>query len=128
MSREYMIHAAARVGLTRWRQRLGEEKMQALLQESLACAVRLGAAKPSELTQVVDTTVQEKNVAHPTDAKLAYRARERLVKLAKQHGLKLRQSHVRVGKKALIKQQRYTHAKPFRRARRALRKLKTWLG
>jgi len=78
--------------------------------------------------EVMDTTVQEKNVAHPTDAKLAYRAQERLVKLAKKHGLKLRQSHVRVGKKALIKQQRYAHAKQFRRARRELRKLKTWLG
>ena len=82
-----------RSSMTRWRQRLGEEKMQALLQESLAAAVRLGAAKPSEFTQgVVDTTVQEKNVAHPTDAKLTHQARERLVKLAKKHGLKLRQS------------------------------------
>jgi len=99
------------------------------LQESWACAVRLGAAKPSEFTQVVvDTTVQEKNIAHPTDAKLAYRARERLVKLARQHGLKLRQSYVRVGKKALIKCQRYAHAKQFRRANRELRKLRTWLG
>ncbi len=62
--------------------------MQALLQESLATAVRLGAAKPCAFTQVVvDTTVQEKNVAHPTDAKLAYRARERLVKLVQKHGL-----------------------------------------
>ena len=50
------------------------------------------------------------------------------MKLAKKHGLKLRQSHVRVGKKALIKQQRYARAKQFRRARRELRKLKTWLG
>ena len=118
-----------RSSMTRWRQRLGEEKMQALLQESLATAVRLGAAKPSELTQVVvDTTVQEKNVAHPTDAKLIHQARERLVKLAKKHGLKLRQSYVRVGKKALIRCQRYRHAKQFKRANRELRKLKTWLG
>ena len=76
----------------------------------------------------MDTTVQEKNIAHPTDAKLAYRARERLVKLAQKHGLKLRQSHVRVGKKALIRCQRYRHAKKFKRANRELRKLKTWLG
>ena len=42
--------AAARVGLTRWRQRLGEEKMQTLLQESLATAVRLGTVKPCAFT------------------------------------------------------------------------------
>jgi len=45
-----MICAAARVGLPRWRQRLGEEKMQALLQESLTYAVRLGTAKPCAFT------------------------------------------------------------------------------
>jgi transposase, IS5 family len=31
--------------MTRWRQRMGEETLNALLQESLYCAVRLGAAK-----------------------------------------------------------------------------------
>ena len=45
------------------------------------------------------------------------RAREKLVKLAKQHGLKLRQGYPKVGKLALIKYQRYAHAKQFTRAR-----------
>ncbi len=80
-----------RSSLTRWRQRLGEEKLVALLQESLAVATRAGAAKPSDFSKViVDTTVQEKAVAFPTDAKLMYRARERLVRLAKKHGVTLR--------------------------------------
>ncbi len=78
--------------------------MNALLQESLSVAVKSKALKPSELTQVVvDTTVQPKNVAHPTDAKLLNRARERLVRLAKSHAIVLRQSYARVGKLALIK-------------------------
>lgn len=83
-----------------------------LLQESLAAAARLGAAKPSDFRAViVDTTVQEKAITFPTDAKLMHRARERLVKLAKRHGIALRQSYARVGKIALIKHQRYAHAK-----------------
>ncbi len=64
----------------------------------------------------------------PTDAKLLHRARERLVTLAKKTGVKLRQSYRRVGKLALIKHQRYAHAKQFRRANRALRTLRTYLG
>ncbi len=40
----------------------------------------------------------------------------------------LRQTYVRVGKLALIKHQRYAHAKQFKRANKALRKLKTYLG
>lgn len=113
----------------RWRQRIGEERLNALLQESLSVAAKTKALKPSELTAVVvDTTVQPKNVAHPTDAKLLNRARERLVRLAKEHGVVLRQSYARVGKFALIKQQRYAHAKQFKRANKPLRKLKTYLG
>ena len=73
-----------RSSLTRWRQRMGEEKLVALIQESLSVATRTGAAKPADFSKViVDTTVQPKAVAFPTDAKLMHRARERLVKLAK---------------------------------------------
>jgi IS5 family transposase len=118
-----------RSSLTRWRQRMGEEKLVALIQESLNVATRTGAAKPADFSKViVDTTVQPKAVAHPTDAKLMHRARERLVRLAKQHGVALRQSYERVGKHALIAHQRYAHAKQFKRANRALRTLRTYLG
>jgi len=118
-----------RSSMTRWRQRMGEDKLVALLQESLATATRAGAAKPADFTKVVvDTSVQPKAVSFPTDAKLMHRARERLVRLAKKHGVALRQSYARVGKFALIKQQRYAHAKQFKRAKRALKALKTQLG
>jgi IS5 family transposase len=118
-----------RSSLTRWRQRMGEERLLALLQESLAVATRTGAAKPADFTQVVvDTTVQEKAITFPTDAKLMHRARERLVRLAKAHGVALRQSYARVGKVALIQSQRYAHAKQFKRANKALKRLRTMLG
>jgi transposase, IS5 family len=118
-----------RSSLTRWRNRMGEERLEALLQESLSVAARTKAIKPSELSRViVDTTVQPKNVTFPTDAKLLNRAREKLVRLAKLSGVRLRQSYARVGKFALIKHQRYAHAKQFKRARRALKTLRTYLG
>ena len=118
-----------RSSLTRWRQRMGEEKLQALLQESLAVATKTRAIKPSDLNRViVDTTMQPKNVMFPTDARLLNRAREILVRLAEGAGIKLRQSYRRVGKFALIAHQRYAHAKQFKRANKALRKLRTYLG
>ena len=118
-----------RSSLTRWRQRMGEERLQALLQESLAVAVKTEAMKPGDLARViVYTTVQPKNITFPTDAKLLNRAREKLAKLAKKLGVELRQSYHRVGKFTLVKHQRYAHAKQFKRADRALRKLKTYLG
>lgn len=118
-----------RSSMTRWRQRMGDERLVALVQESLAVATRTGAAKPSDFAKLtVDTTVQPKNVMFPTDAKLMHRARERLVRLAKANDLALRQSYARVGKYALIKHQRYAHAHQFKRANKALRKLRTFLG
>jgi IS5 family transposase len=118
-----------RSSLTRWRTRVGEERLQALIQESLSVASRTEAIKPSELSRViVDTTVQPKNVTFPTDAKLLNRAREKLVRLAKLNGVDLRQSYARVGKFALIQHQRYAHAKQFKRAKRMLNKLRTYLG
>src|ERR1700747_890101 len=108
---------------------MGEAKMKALLQESLSIAVKTNAVKPSELSEVIiDTTVEPKNVMFPTDARLLNRAREILVRLAKRHGVALRQSYARVGKFALIRHQRYAHAKQFKRANRALKTLRTYLG
>ena len=128
---EFFRHKAPfdRSSMTRWRQRMGEEKLVALIQESLSVAVRTGAARPADLSQiVVDTTVQPKNIAFPTDAKLMHRAREILVRLAKRQGIELRQSYERVGKHALIKHQRYAHAKQRNRARRELKRLRVYLG
>ena len=111
-----------RSSITRWRQRMGEERLNALVQQSLSVAVRTKALCLSDLSHViVETTVQEKAVMFPTDARLLDRARVRLVKLAKKHGVRLRQSYVRVGKLALMKHQRYAHAKHFKRARAKLR-------
>src|SRR6266700_247004 len=118
-----------RSSMTHWRNRMGEERLQALIQESLSVATRTKAIKPSELSRViVDTTVQPKNVTFPTDAKLLNRAREKLVRLAQLTGVGLRQSYARVGKFALIQHQRYAHAKQFKRANRMLKKLRTYLG
>jgi transposase, IS5 family len=77
---------------------------------------------------VVDTTVQEKASAHPTDARLTHRPIEKLVALAKREGVELRQSYLRVAKRAAIMVGRYTHAHQFKRARRELKFLRTRLG
>jgi IS5 family transposase len=115
--------------LTHWRQRLGEEPLVGLLQESLSVAHKTGALATRDLERVVvDTTVQPKAIAHPTDARLCHRALEKLVDLAKRHNLPLRQSYLRVAKRAAIMVGRYTHAHQFKRARRALKFLRTRLG
>ena len=117
-----------RSGLTHWRGRIGD-KLERLLQESLRVAHDTGALKKDDLTRVtVDTTVQPKNVTHPTDAKLTLKAIEQLGTLAKRHGVALRQSYTRVAKRAALMTGRYIHAKQFKRANRELKFLRTRLG
>ncbi len=115
--------------LTKWRQRVGAEKLGELLGETLALALRENQVTEQELAQVnVDTTVQEKNVTYPTDSKLLHKAIVKLGQAAKKRGVKLRQTYVRVAKQAAIMAGRYAHAKQFKRMRRKLKKLRTYLG
>lgn len=115
--------------MTHWRGYLKEAGVEEMLAETIRTGLRGGLIKPADLQRVnVDTTVQEKNVRFPTDARLLDRSRERLVKRARAQGIVLRQTYSRVGKRALRKHAGYAHAKQFKRARREERKLRTYLG
>ena len=115
--------------LVKWRKRIGEEGMEKLFYQTLATAQKLGLLRKSHLNKVnIDTTVQEKAIAFPTDARLYYKMRVKLVKAAAEHGIELRQSYRRLGKKALVMQGRYAHAKQMKRARKETKKLKNYLG
>ena len=86
--------------LVRWRRRIGPDGIERLLQETIAAATRGQAVKEQSLERVsVDTTVQPKAIAHSLDSRLYHRGREILVRLAQRHGMPLRQSYARIGKK-----------------------------
>ena len=114
--------------LSHWRKRLGD-KLQSLLAESLRVAHASGALRSQDLKRVtIDTTVQPKNISFPTDAKLRHAAIRRLNRFANKHGVRLRQSYLRVAKRAAMMAGRYAHAKQFNRHRRELGILRTRLG
>ncbi len=117
-----------RSGLSHWRKRIGA-KLDLLLQESLRLAEDSGALDKRDLARVtVDTTVQPKNVTFPTDAKLLETAIQQLGRLARKHGVALRQSYRRLAKRAAMMAGRYAHAKQFKRMNREIRFLRTRLG
>jgi len=115
--------------LVRWRRRIGSDGMEKLLTETLSTAKRQQALRDAEIKRVnVDTTVQEKAVAFPTDARLYHKARRALVRAAKAAGIDLRQTYVRLGKQALARQGRYAQARQMKRARRETKRLRLFLG
>jgi IS5 family transposase len=126
MQHDCPIHPTS---MTKWRNRVGAGRLEELLKETIDLAVREKQVSRRDLQRVnVDTTVQEKNVTFPTDSKLLYKAIVKLVGAAQRRGIRLRQSYVRVGKRAAVKASRYAHARQYKRMRRQLRKLRTYVG
>ena len=115
--------------LSRWRSSLGADRLEILLKQTIELALKNKLLRPQDLLKVnVDTTVQPKAIAFPTDSRLYSKMTGKLVKAARDACVVLRQSYVRVTKHALIKQGRYAKARQMNRARKCQKKLHTNLG
>jgi len=113
----------------RFRRVLGEAGVEQLLKTTIEAAVAMKAVKPAELERVtVDSTVQEKAIAHPTDSRLLEVARAKIAQLAKRAGLQLKKTHQREGQTLRRRAGGYAHAKQFKRLRQVVRRQRTILG
>jgi len=110
--------------LVYFRDRIGEAGMQHIFQVS----AQLHGDKGHELEVVVDTTVQEKNITHPTDTKLAHKIIHRCWKLADRNGVKLRRRYRKAVRHCVMAQRWRRDPKKRKAAHRALRKMKVIAG
>lgn len=107
-----------------FRNRIGKEGAEKLLKVS----IQLFGKEAQEKEVLIDSTVQEKNITYPTDAKLHKRIIDKVNKIAKQEGIVLRQTYTRTLKQLLIDQRFHSHPKRRKKAKAALRKIKTIAG
>lgn len=115
--------------MTRFRHRIGEDGCEFMLGLTVRTGLATRAVLRTSLSVVnVDTTVQDKAIAFPTDARLYHKARGSLVRMAQGMNIDLRQSYERLSRLALAKHGRYAHARQMQRARREQKRLKTYLG
>jgi transposase, IS5 family len=115
--------------MTQFRHRIGAQGCEFILCLTVQTGLPTQTIAPSSLAVVnVDTTVQDKAVAFPTDARLLNKARKALVKLATQCGITLRQPYTFKGQEAFHLSARYAHARQFNRAAKQTKKLRTMLG
>ncbi len=104
-----------------FRKRLKEEGLEFLLSQSVA----LHPKAKNEKEVQIDTTVQEKNITFPTDAKLAKKVIDNCTKIARFEGIKQRQSYKRVAKQHLRDAYFGHHPKRKKKATMARKKLRT---
>ena len=113
----------------RFRAAIGEAGVEELLKATLDAAVQNKAIRPSEFERViVDTTVQEKAIAHPVDSRLLEIARHKVVQAAQRVGIHLKQTFAKEGKTLRRKAGGYAHAKQFKRLRKTVKRQRTILG
>jgi transposase, IS5 family len=118
---------ATQVG--RFRTAIGEAGVEELLKATIDTAVATQAIRPAEFERIiVDSTVQEKAIAHPVDSRLLEIARGKVVQAAKFAGIALKQTFVKEGKELRRKAGGYAHAKQFKRLRRTVKRQRTILG
>ncbi|MCK4677937.1 MAG: transposase [Bacteroidales bacterium] len=114
-----------RTELIKFRQRIGEQGVEKILKVS----IHLFEAKEIKENEVlIDTTVQEKNITYPTDAKLQKKIIEKCRKIAREEGISLRQSYKRKLKQLMIDQRFRSHPKRRKKANAAARKIKVIAG
>lgn len=113
--------------LVHFRKRIGEKGMELILSES----IRVNDDKSDDdhhATAFIDSTVQEKNVTYPTDAKLHKKIIGKVLKIVKELNLPMRQSYTFV-LKGIYRDQRFrNHPKNRRKAIKADKRLRTTAG
>ncbi len=113
----------------RFRRAIGEAGMEAILKATVDAALEVKAIKPAEFERIiVDTTVQEKAISYPVDARLLEIARHKLVTHAKRCGMVLRQTFAKECKTLRRKAGGYAHAKQFKRLARTVKRQRTIVG
>jgi IS5 family transposase len=110
--------------LVYFRQRIGEAGVQRILQVS----AQLHGPAAQEREVVVDTTVQEKNITHPTDTKLTHKIIRCCWKLADCNGVKLRRRYRKAVRQGVMAQRWRRDPRKRKTAHRALRKMKIIAG
>ena len=107
-----------------FRKRIGQQGIEQIFSYS----VKIHGPEVFSSTSLQDTTVQENNITYPTDAKLAKKVIDNCNAIARDEGIKQRQSYKRVSKQLVRNCYNSQHPKRAKKARASQKKLRTLAG
>lgn len=110
--------------MVHFRRRIGEQGIALIFRE----IIRINGDDSDHPDVNVDTTVQEKNVTFPTDAKLHRTIIKKCHQIARKEGLFLRQSYKCILKKLSVDQRFLNHSKTRNKTLRADKRVKVIAG
>ncbi len=113
--------------LVHFRNRIGEKGIELIFQESIRVNNEEDDDRHHDVA-FIDSTVQEKNITYPTDAKLHKKIVRKVLGIVHELGLPLRQSYTFVLKRVYRDQRFRNHPKNRNKALKADRKLRTIAG
>ena len=113
--------------LVHFRHRIGESGVELILAESIRVNDDHDDKGTFE-TGLIDSTVQEKNVTYPTDAKLLKKVIGKIKKIVETEGLPMRRSYTRKLKAIYRDQRLRNHPRNHKKAKKADRELRTIAG
>ena len=112
------------IDMTKFRKRIGEKGAEKIFKISLM--VNAAEITEKEMKQVmIDSTVQEKNITFPTDAKLYRKIVERVLKLSKREGIVLRRTYTREMKALKLKVRFMNHPTRMKEGKKAVKRMRT---
>ena len=115
--------------LVHFRHRIGERGIELILQESIRINQEHNDKdKNGNQIAFIDSTVQEKNITYPTDAKLHKKIIKKCAEIAQKENLPVRQTYTRTLKKLFLAQRFRNHPKNKKKALKADKKIRTIAG
>ena len=112
------------IDMTKFRKRIGEKGAEKIFKISLMVNAKEIAAKEMKLV-MIDSTVQEKNITFPTDAKLYRKIIAKVLNMARKEGIELRRTYTRELKSLKLKVRFMNHPTRMQEGKKAVKRIRT---
>ncbi|MGM9753141.1 MAG: IS5 family transposase [Candidatus Cryptobacteroides sp.] len=112
------------IDMTKFRKRIGAQGAEKIFKISLMVNAKEITAKEMKMV-MIDSTVQEKNITFPTDAKLYRKIIAKVLNMSRKEDIELRRTYTREMKALKLKVRFMNHPTRMKEGRKAVKRMRT---